>query len=44
MINKGAPVEVISELLGHSSTATTLSHYSKINESTIKSTYDRYIS
>jgi site-specific recombinase XerD len=44
MINKGAPVEVVSKLLGHSSTATTIGHYGRINETTLKSTYDRYIS
>jgi site-specific recombinase XerD len=42
MINKGAPVEMVQGLLGHSSSAVTLKHYARIDKDRFKQAHHSY--
>ena len=43
MINKGAPLEIVAEKLGHVKLDTTRNCYSVIAKSTVKSAHERYV-
>ena len=43
LINKGAPLEHVTEMLGHVNGDTTRKCYAKINKTTIKVSYDKYV-
>ena len=44
MINKGAPIELIAEKLGHRSISTTRSNYIALNKAVVKQAHERYVS
>lgn len=43
LINKGAPLEHVTEMLGHVNGDTTRKCYAKINKTTIKVSHDKYV-
>lgn len=43
LINKGAPMEHVTEMLGHVNSDTTRKCYAKINKTTIKNSHDKYV-
>ncbi len=43
LINKGAPLEHVTEMLGHVNGDTTRKCYAKINKTTIKNSHDKYV-
>lgn len=43
MINKGAPIEMVKEVLGHEKVDTTLKCYAKISKETVRQAHARYV-
>ncbi len=44
MINKGAPIELVAEKLGHVQIDTTRTRYASISENTVQAAHDKYVS